>query len=439
MKGKGLVLLLLTAAAVFGALPPPARCEVKLTLGEALTMANDHARLVQAAVHDSAAAAENLRAAKAEWFPALSVTGNALGFNPEDPIGLGMIQIPADWHSIYVTNLSLRYPIFTGGRRANTVKQVRETVEAASARLEAEKLRNAYECRSAFLNLLVADRMVAAAEASVQRVEVIGRDTDNLFAEGLADSIDLLETKMSLRKASRTLETARNARRNASAVLARIIGTPEGDTIVPAGKMPEPVGLPEAELPPPDIEARPELRMLDRQLEALRYERSSIRGSYWPTVSTQGGCAIVRPDIGQPDVAWNSLWFVGLTFSWELNLGMQESALSGQAMERIRSMELTRGDTEQAFLLKARVARNDIDEAFSLYRLSREEYGIAGDRYRLASGKTKAGAMSVNRLFELEAELAAAEQEMEAARLRYFLAVTDYLYAVGSESLLEEI
>jgi outer membrane protein TolC len=402
-------------------------------------MAAENARLVQAAVHDSAAAEEGLRAAKAEWFPALSVTGNAFGFNPDDPIGLGMIQIPDDWHSLYATNLSLRYPLFTGGRRANTVRQVRESVGAASARLEAERLRNAYECRSAFLNLLVADRMVAAAEASLHRVEVIGRDTGNLFAEGLADSIDLLETKMSLRKASRSLETARNTRRNASAVLAKIIGAPEGTTIVPAGKMPEPVGLPEADLPPADIEARPELRMIDRELAALRYQRSSIRGSYWPTVSTQGGCAFVRPDIGQPDVSWNSLWFVGLSFSWELNLGMKDSALSGQALERIRSMELTRGDTEQAFLLKARTARNDIDEAFSLYRLSREEYVIASDRYRLASGKAKAGAMSVNRLFELEAELAATEQEMEAARLRYFLAVTDYLYAVGSESLLEEI
>jgi len=98
---------------------------------------------------------------------------------------------------------------------------------------------------------------------------------------------------------------------------------------------------------------------------------------------------------------------------------------------------MTRVDTAQDFQLQARIARNNIDEAFQLYRLSREEYDIAGHRYRLASEKAKAGAMTVNRLVELEADLTTAAEELEAARLRYYLAVTEYLYALGSDRLLE--
>jgi outer membrane protein TolC len=53
----------------------------------------------------------------------------------------------------------------------------------------------------------------------------------------------------------------------------------------------------------------------------------------------------------------------------------------------------------------------------------------------LAEDKQKAGQMTVNRLLELEAELTETEQQFEAARLKYFAAVTDYLYAVGSDAI----
>lgn len=414
-----------------------ARAEVPLSLADALARSSEHAYAVQAASHDSLAAERGLRAAKAEWFPRVSLAANALGFDPKDPLGFGFLQIPADWNAIYVANLSLRYPLYTGGRRVHTIRRNREEVGAAAATLDAERLHNAYACRGAYLRLLVADRLVAAAEASLHRVEVIDRDTANRFAAGVADSVDLLETRISMRQVSRALERARNDRRNASARLARLVGTPAGEAIVPTERMPEPVALARAGLPAPEATARPELTALDRQVAALEQQRAIVKGGYWPTISTLGGYAMVRPDLGQPEVSWNSLWWVGLTFSWDLNLGGQEGAESGQALERIRSLQMTRADAAREFQLQALIARNNIDEAFELYRLSREEVDIAGQRYRLASDKADAGTLTVNRLVELEADLTAAQQELEAARLRYFLAVTDYLYALGSDELLE--
>jgi len=245
----------------------------------------------------------------------VSLTGNALGFEPQDPIGFGFPLIPSRWNSIYVTNLSLRYPIFTGGRRIHTIRRNREEVGAAAATLDAERLRNAYECRGAYLRLLVADRLVAAAEASLRRVEVIDRDTGNRFAEGLADSVDLLETRITMRQVTRRLETAKNDRRNASERLARLVGTTPGEDIVPTERIPEPVELAESGLPGPESTSRPELRAIDRQLSVLEQQRALTRSNYWPTISTLGGYALVRPDFGQPDIAWNSMWFAGLSFS----------------------------------------------------------------------------------------------------------------------------
>ncbi|MEJ2719536.1 MAG: TolC family protein [bacterium] len=414
-----------------------AAADVRLSLGDALSLAGTHALKVQAAAHDSLAAERALRAAKADWFPKVVVTGNALGLHPDDPLGLGFLQIPAEWHSIYAANLSLRYPIFTGGRRIHNIRRSREDLRAAGSQLDAERLRNAYECRTAYFHLLVADRLVAAAEASLRRVELIGTDVGNRFAAGLADSVDVLETEVSLRKAKRHLETTQNGRRNASATLARLIGTALNEPIIPTEPMSEPVKPSGANIPPADTTARPELEVLDRRLDALHQQRSVIKDAYLPVINGLGGYALVRPDLGQPGVSWQTIGFVGLSFSWDFNLGGQVSAQSGQVLQQIRSLEMTRQDAAQAFVLQARIARNNIDEAYRLYELSREEFNIAADQYRLAEGKMEAGALSVNRLVEIESDLAATEQEFEAARLRYFLAVTEYLYAIGSDSLWE--
>jgi outer membrane protein TolC len=417
--------------------PASTSAEVALSMREALSLAGENAFQVRAAEHDSTAAERGLRAAKTEWFPRIGVNGNALGFRPQDPLGFGFLQIPAEWSSVYVANFSLRYPIFTGGRRVNTIRRNREEVRAAASQLDAERLRNAYECRSAYLRLLVADRLVSAAEASVRRVESIEGDVRDRFAEGLADSVDVLETALSLSRTRRQLEKARTERRNASARLARVVGTPAGEPIVPTDGVPEPEDPSRSTMPAADVGGRPELRVLDGRVEALRHERSSVRGSYWPVINGLGGYAVVRPDLGQPGADWQQVWWAGITMSWGLNLGGQEAARSGEVLERIRSLEMMRNDLQTELVLQARVARNNIDEAYRLYELSRDEFRVAGDRYRLAEGKADAGALSVNRLVEIESEVSEAEQEFEAARLRYFLAVADYLYAIGSESLRE--
>ncbi len=426
--------ILLASAAVAAA----AEMELRLDLGEAMALAAKNAAQVQSAQHESLAAQHGLRAARTAWFPELSVTGNAINFHPEKSIGLGPLQVEPDWHSIYVANFSLRYPLYAGGKRVNDVRRGREEADAASARLEAVRFESAYNCRRAYIGLLVADRMVLSAEASLLRVDVIRQNIHNLFTDGLADSVDLLEAELSVRQVKRKLEQARADRSNASAQLARLLGVGANRLIVPTETIPAPGPDSDARLSGPDVPAeRFELTALDHQIKAVQYQRSIVKGTYFPAVNGMGGYAAVRPDIGQGDVDWKYNWYVGLTLSWDLNLGGKESAQSGQVLEQKRSLEMKRKDVEESFVLQVQIAWNDVQEAAVVYEISGEEVAIARRRFALAEGKLKAGQITVNRLVELEAELTETEQLFEAARLRYFAAVTDYLYATGSDALWE--
>lgn len=421
---------------------PPGHDEAerRISLKEALVLAQENAFEVKAAYHDSLAAEQGLRAAKSAWYPTLGVLGGAFALHPQDPIGTGPLQIDPDWNSIYMANFRLTYPIYTGGRRPNEIGRQRENLRAESADLASARLANAHETRQAYIGLLIADRMLGAAEASYRRVSVICTHVQNLFAAGVADSIDVLETEISLRAARRMVEEMHTRERNASARLASILAVPVDQTIVPTEAVPEPAppsSKASGAAAAPDVSGRPELLALDHRISAAQYQRAIVKSGLLPAVSGLGGYALVRPDLGIGEAQWQDIWWVGLNLSWDINLGGQERAQSGQALEAIRSLEMTRLDARDSLALQATIARNNIEEAYAIYGLSREELGIAERRFALAEDKQKAGGMTVNALLELEAELAQTEQQFEAARLKYFAAVTDYLYAVGSDALWE--
>lgn len=421
--------------------PADTKAELRVTLEDALALSLDHADLVAAARHDSLAAAQALRGAKSAWWPTAALGANAIGLHPNDDLGVGPIQLaPAEWHSIYVASLSLRYPIFVGGRRINEIRRSRETVRAADANVDAARLLNAYQCRQAYIGLLLAQSQVRSAEASLKRVDIIRENVQNLFASGAADSVDLLETELSIRRSRRLVEEARNQRRNASATLARRLGTDPDRILVPTEAVPTPQPGDDARLAGPEPELhRPELTALDHQVEAARHQHAAAKASYWPAINGLGGFAVVRPDLGQPEVDWRDLWFVGLTLSWQLNIGGQEFAQTAGALEQMKSLEMQRKDAEATLALQSRVAWNNIQQAYTAYEISREELGISRRRFDLAKATAEVGRMSVNRLLEMETELTQTEQEFDATRLRYFSAVTDYLYAIGSPALWEGI
>jgi outer membrane protein TolC len=393
---------------------------------------------VEAAVHDSLAAEHGLRAAKSAWFPNVGLSGNFFSFHPQDPINLGLLRIDDSWHQLYLTNLKLSYPIYAGGRRTNQIRLSRENVNVAASNLSASRLAYAYRCRQAYLGLLIAGRILRTAEASRQRVEIILHNVENLYRDGLADSVDILETQISFRQVERRIEESRTERRNASASLARLLGVSADATIIPTDTVATPSLDAESRLADGEAAARrPELATLDHRILAAGYQRSIVKASLLPVINGQGGHALVRPEIGDIGGDWKNIWFLGLSFSWDVNLGGQVFSESKQALEAMRALEMQRSDLEESLVLQAQIAWNNLEEAYRIFAIRAEELELARRRYRLAEGRQSAGQMTVNRLLELEAELTETEQQLETSRLRFFAARNDYLYAIGSDLLRE--
>jgi outer membrane protein TolC len=132
---------------------------------------------------------------------------------------------------------------------------------------------------------------------------------------------------------------------------------------------------------------------------------------------------------------WNDYFSVGLVLNWNLNLGGKNAKRTEAARQRLAAARSARKDLKDALLTDRDAAHNNLNHAYQTYRTSEREYAIAVSRYNLARLRQQEGQLSVNRLLEMEADLAATERQYQAAIIQYYLAENEYLYAIGSHKI----
>jgi OMF family outer membrane factor len=414
----------------------PGLAQTKMTLGNALRLSADHSASVKSSYYDSLAAVYDLSAAKALRWPTISTNAVAYYIDDVQSVTIAFRNMTVGSHDNYQIDSKLTLPIYTGGRISNQIKIQQELAGARSYNLGAERSKNAYMTRRAYLGLLAAEAVAAASEASIGRVRLINQDVHNLYSSGLADSINILEAELSLERALGAMLEREAAVSNAKANLARLVGLPPDNDIALADSLPIPdTTIYQNKTPNPLAIERPELQILEKRALAAKYSRNLSSAYYLPTLSGYGGYSTGKPNKSFLDSKWNDYWTAGLTFNWEFNLGGKIVYSVRSAAQAAKSAEMAKNDLAENLTLGANIALENLKMAYRNYVISVREYEIAKNQYRHGLNQEQAGRLSVNRLLELETDLTSQEQLYRAQLVNYFLAETEYFYAIGSSKI----
>jgi outer membrane protein TolC len=283
---------------------------------------------------------------------------------------------------------------------------------------------------------MAAQAAARAVEASLARVGVVSNDVQNLFASGMADSLDILDAELALQRAQQAHRDRLTAADNAAALLARLTGLTKAEIV-----------LQDESMPPPDFEtyeniggvpdntARPELQALESRVDAARSSIGLNRAGYLPTLSAYGNYTVGKPGRDIIEKEWNDYWTAGLNLTWEFNLGGRALRNVSSAKEAARSAAASREDLGESLRLAADIAYDNMRLAYQNSATALREYQIAERKYALGLESRRAGDLSVNRLLELEADLTSTEQLHNVAVINYYLSETEYLYAIGSSDI----
>jgi outer membrane protein len=337
-------------------------------------------------------------------------------------------------HSSFATYDSYNFGL-TANQLVYDFGQTSGSYHVAQANAEAQKVNESTVRLSVLLGvrtayaLAWANRSLASvAQETLENSERHLQQIEGLVRAGARPEIDLAQVKADHANANLQLINAENAYETAKAQLNQAMGMEESTDYDIGAETTAAVGgedLDERRLLGLAVEARPELKGLEKQAEANARQTSAMKAAYGPSLGVQAALTDGGRELGA--LAWN--FSASANLIWPLFQG-------GITKARVREAEANQDVTRSQIALERQQIRLEITQARLSLRgakaaleASREVEVNARERLRLAEARYRAGAGSI---IELEdAQIAATTAAGQVVQAQYGLSVARAQLAKG--------
>jgi outer membrane protein TolC len=393
------------------------------SLGDLLALVEDgsvEVRTVRARVD---AAAAEVREARADLLPNLSIDVGGIGYARQP----GSSVYKTDRHVADAT-VELSVPLDLGHRLAESVRAAQARYRSAEHQLRASGREQRLLVARAYFTLLAARDLADVNESALAVQERALRDGRARQEVGTIRRNDVLVIEVALsntRQRGVTLAAAiRNARRALNAAAGLPIDHPT--EVVPFARLipPEPDVLPLLDRARYD---NPEVDVLVETRSALLHDLRSNRGAEWPEVSLGPRIVATTEGIAQP--AENFLGFLSVSWNPDLSgrLLAERQGLRAQLVEVAWLVTgVLRGLEER--ILRAHETALERTSAFDAARTSLSQ---AEENQRLLLEQFRAGVATGREVLEAQALLSQQEGTLEAARHEVNAAMFELWYLAG--------
>jgi outer membrane protein TolC len=421
-----------------------------LSLAEALDYADRQYPAVKAALEERTAADRRVDEAKTAYLPQVNLLYqiNRATVNNITGVLLPQSVIPSisgpvlhptgqsDWNS--AAGALVTWRVFDFGQRAAKVDAARQTASAARASYDLTRLDVGTATLNAYVNVLAADALVAAAAANVERLQTFGKSVHVLVDNKLRPEVEAEQAEAALALGQTQLLGARANAEAQRATLSRLLGRPSQDLRLAIPNLP---GDPEKTIPaalraqdhPAAVAEAAKVRQQQAQL-------SAVDRSYSPLVDAVAG-AYTRGSGRGPTGAFaggdsglglgTSNWTVGLQVT--LPLGAYPAIHAEQQAQRaVVNAEQDRYDqTLREVDERLEQARANLKSAVEIAKVTPTALEAARKAETQQRARFQSGLATAVDVTVAEAALAQAESQEAIARLNVWRALGAYAAATG--------
>lgn len=358
----------------------PARAE---TLKEAweTALAVDHT--LKASEQNTAAAAQQVNAAKSARLPSLNLDAGYTVLNAEPgakaKFGGSIVEFATGEKSALTYKLATQIPLYTSGRITNGINSAEASLKAAESDKAGRVLDIKLRVAQAYINVLRAQKNLEVAKSHVASLEAHTRDVENLYEQDMVPRNDLLAAQVSLADARQKTIQVQNGLEIARAAYNRFLGRDLSYKTSLDELSPEPVHDPLSDLTKQAIEQRAELTALSEQIRAMRHRAVGIRAETGPQLALAGGYEF-RQNKHQTN---EGLWSATMGLKWNLFDGgvvrHRASAVENQA----KALEEQRKDSITAIGLQVRQAWLDVQETHKRIEVTRKAVAQAEENLKV--------------------------------------------------------
>ena len=291
MLGAWLGVALATGAAMAATDSLP-RIEGPTTMDQAVNLALEHSRKIKAAAADQRAMRSMQREAMSGFFPQASANGYLVKQNMTPNIytsagdTMARNYFLAGANRTQDLNVSVMWPLFSGGRTYYGYKAARSRADAAALMREGTELEVAMQARLDYIGVMREQENARVTGDLVRQTEERLRVSREEFEAGRVARFNLLRDEAELANAVQLDTAARSQAALALIALKTTLGADLSSPITatePLQYMPERVAVEDGVQAA--LGAHPEVRAAEKRTEAAQSEVRSAYGRYLPELS----------------------------------------------------------------------------------------------------------------------------------------------------------
>ena len=422
-----------------------------LTLPEAVNYALEHKAETDKARLDVAKGNAQIAEVRANALPNVSVSGNTT-FNPllqETVLPGEMFGMPGEtvkvafgqkWNSTLnaqLTQVLFNQSVFTGLKAARSTKEFYLLNAELTEEQVIEKVATAYY--QVYQAQQMLDNLVTNLEFTEQTVGVV----KGLFETGLAKKIDYDRSRVALNNLMASRQQLLNAVQLSENALKFMIGMPIDQPIALPEQSFAPALLPEANSE--NLTDRTEIRLLDKQIELLNFQKKASQAEYYPSASLFANYGY----LGQGDkvplwngtdegVFWSDLSSVGISIQIPVFNGFATRSRVRQDQIEIEKAEADKEETVLALQLAHSNAVAQLENSGITIANQMENVSLAEEVLQDTQNNYSLGLASLNDLLDAERDLQDARNNLTNAQLEYKLAEIQLLKSQGKLRTLNE-
>ena len=401
--------------------------DMALTTSEELKQADN--RLRQAELDDKIAATARLP----------KIEGSATGAYVLPDIEMTGMELAM--RGAYMAGLTLTQPIYTGGKISAGRQMARLGRQIADQQLRMTRMDVLVDADNAYWSYIAVRRKVRMLESYSTQMDTIYKQTSSAVAAGMAIENDLLRIEAKRTEIEYQLQRARNGADLCRMALCNVIGAPFDTAIEPTDttfniESPTAMSL--------DIARRPEVGLLEKQIDVNMQRIRDARSEMLPTVGLSAGYSYYGniklkgfADMGNGTTVPYTQEFrdgIGIAmlavkipiFHWgesRKKLHKARYELDNSQLELQRNMRLMSIEAQQAV--------QNVEDGYRMIHTAESGLRQAEENLRVMRNRYAAAMSPLTDLLDAQSQWQQAQSNLIEAQTQYMIYRTDYLRATG--------
>lgn len=401
--------------------------DMALTASEELKQADNSLR--QAELDDKIAATARLP----------KIEGSATGAYVLPDIEMTGMELAM--RGTYMAGLTLTQPIYTGGKISAGRQMARLGRQIADQQLRMTRMDVLVDADNAYWSYIAVRRKVRMLESYSTQMDTIYKQTSSAVAAGMAIENDLLRIEAKRTEIEYQLQRARNGADLCRMALCNVIGAPLDTAIEPTDttfniESPTATSL--------DIARRPEVGLLEKQIDVNMQRIRDARSEMLPTVGLSAGYSYYGniklkgfADMGNGTTVPYTQEFrdgIGIAmlavkipiFHWGESRKKMHKAryeLDNSQLELQRNMRLMSIEAQQAV--------QNVEDGYRMIHTAESGLRQAEENLRVMRNRYAAAMSPLTDLLDAQSQWQQAQSNLIEAQTQYMIYRTDYLRATG--------